>query len=284
MAERRLGSDGNTYNFNISPPQTEGSDPTQAPKAKETDPNIFGSAAKFLKGLRSKGLPNFNPTKQISSAAFGGSPESKDWRVKLSIPQETNFQNSSLLQPLITTGGLVFPYTPTMIISHSADYNALAPVHNNYPFYAYQNSQVDQLVITGTFINQNALEAQYWVAALHYLRSVTKMFYGESQNSGNPPPVVRLNGYGDYVFNNTPVVITNFTVDMPQEVDYIATQLAIQSAEPTTQIKNGAISYAPVESQITVSCQPVYSRSEVQQFNLDSFVNGSYVLDGKGYI
>ena len=34
---------------------------------------------------------------------------------------------------------------------------------------------------------------------------------------------VKLNGYGDYVFNNVPVVITTFTVDMPSEVDYIAT-------------------------------------------------------------
>ena len=72
-----------------------------------------------------------------------------------------------MLANLQKTGGLVFPYTPTIIVAHSANYNTMAPTHTNYPYFAYQNSQVDQLVISGDFFVQNGIEAQYWESALH---------------------------------------------------------------------------------------------------------------------
>ena len=231
-------------------------------------------------------------------------PTSKDWRVKLSIPNIEPFETSSaLLQPLRATNGLCFPYTPTILISHSASYNALQPPHSNYPYQVYSNSQVDQLVITGDFFVQNGLEAQYWIAALHYLRSVTKMFYGgEGQAQGAPPPIVFLDGYGDYVFNHVPVVVTTFTVDMPDNVDYIATKVVTGNDSFTETKRNPsdntaketnanmfygdvhldpkATSWAPVQSLFSVTCQPLYSRTQIERFSLEKFVSGGYV--GKG--
>lgn len=211
-------------------------------------------------------------TGQEPTAATFESPTGRDWRVRLSLPQ--SFASSELLAPLQTTAGFVFPYTPQITVAHSANYQALEPVHNNYPFFAYQNSKVEQITITGQFVVEDGFEAAYWVGAVHYLRSVTKMnFGGDTSESGAPPPVVRLDGYGDYVFNNVPVVVTNFTVDMPNDVDYISTQIN----------GSGQVSYVPVKSQITVTVQPIYSREEVRQFNLADFVNGGY-LNGQGYI
>jgi len=203
-------------------------------------------------------------------------------------------------------------------MSHTANYNALAPTHSNYPFQVYANSQVDQLVITGDFFVQNAIEAQYWVSALHYLRSCTKMFYGgNGLNQGAPPPVVKLNGYGDYVFDNVPVVITTFTVDMPDQVDYISTQVntgtgtrfvptdprgasgpagqsgqtenILTEAHPgqfygNADMKSNYYTWAPTQSLISVTCQPIYSRTEVDKFSLEDFVNGQYVGRNKGFI
>ena len=248
------------------------------------------SAVGFASRARSRNLPsNGSPNNsQIQAEASFTSAEGRDWRVKLSLPE--SYEASPLLQPLVTTGGLAFPFTPTIVLSHSANYNAIQPVHTNYPFYAYENSQIDQLIITAPFVVQNALEAQYWLGALHYLRSVTKMAYGNSSNNGSPPPVVRLNGYGDYIFNNVPVTISNFTLDLPGEVDYIATSLEIGGTSNVENIRTGAvtvrdgISYVPVESQITVTVQPTYSRSQVEQFNLDQFVRGGMILQGKGFI
>ena len=106
----------------------------------------------------------------------------------------------------------------------------MQPVHTNYPFYAYENSRVDQMTITAHFYVQNEIEARYWVAAVHYLRSMTKMSYGLSPNKGAPPPVVRLNGYGDYTFKDVPVIITNFTFDLKEDVDYISTRLTAEES------------------------------------------------------
>ena len=238
----------------------------------------------FAKDIRSKNLPDG------SLAKLGGTatetvgfkkPVNRDWRVRLSIPNVASFKASPLLSPLKQTNGLVFPFTPTIIVAHSANYQAITPTHTNYPYFAYQNSQVDQLVITGDFFVQNGVEAEYWVAALHYLRSATKMFYGgEAETLGAPPPVVKLNGYGDFIFNNVPVVVTNFTVDLPQDVDYIATGLGKAmsteksvsgAAGQTIKEKRDSVSWAPTQSLITVTVQPLYSRREIEKFSLQNY-------------
>ena len=218
---------------------------------------------------------------QSASATWKSGSEPDDWRVRLSLPLIESFQNSPLLAPLVkSNNALVFPYTPTIIMAQSANYNALSPVHSNYPFYSYQNSSIEPITINGDFYVETARDAAYWVGAVQYLRSVTKMFYGESSNLGNPPPVVKLNGYGDFVFNNIPVVITNFTVELLGDVDYIS----VESGGVGSSGSGKSVTHVPTQSVISVTCQPIYSRKEVSKFSLDDFVKGDYVLNGKGFI
>lgn len=232
-----------------------------------------------------------------------------DWRVRLSIPPA--YPSSNLLAPLKDTKGFMFPYTPQIQISHSANYQNLAPVHNNYPFLSYENSRVEAITITGDFYCETSVDANYWVAAIHYLRSVTKMSYGKTANEGSPPPVVKLNGYGDFVFKNVPVVVSKFSVDLPKDVDYISCGIGAGGASSAlgavgglaqklgagaavsqvTNFLSGAtgagsagVGWAPVRSTITVTVQPLYSRESVRQFSLDSFVKGDYVSKGSGYL
>lgn len=227
----------------------------------------FVQSTGFGKALRAFNLlPDAEPENfEFVSATSGDA--NPDWRVKLSLPK--NFEKSSILTPLLNTDGLVFPYTPTIYITHSATYSQIQPVHSNYPFFAYQNSRVDQFSITGDFFVENNYEGQYWLAAIHYLRSVTKMAYGATSNVGAPPPVVRLNGYGDYVFKDVPVIITSFAVELGQDVDYIK----VPGYGP-----NGA--WVPSRSNIQATVQPIYSRRAVESFSLDQFVKGGYI--GKG--
>ena len=68
----------------------------------------------------------------------------KDWRVSLSVPPRIQeyMAGGSLLDPLIKTDmKLVFPFTPTVLVGHSANYNPMQPVQTNYPYYAYENSR-----------------------------------------------------------------------------------------------------------------------------------------------
>jgi hypothetical protein len=188
----------------------------------------LGIVGNLLSQTRSINLPKggeiFKPSGQAKATMGNNDPT--DWRVRLSIPPMTIFQSSPYtIQPLIDAGGLVFPYTPTITVNHSASYTETPVIHQNYQFITYQHSKVSDIQIIGDFPVQDAKEAQYWLATVHFLRTVTKMFTGDSPDTGNPPPILLFNAYGDFVFKNVSVVVKSFSVTLPKEVDYIRTNL-----------------------------------------------------------
>jgi hypothetical protein len=198
--------------------------------------NNLSNPAALISSLRSLNLPSGGEsgvTLSNISAAFGGADASNDWRVRLSIP--TAFSGSPILQPLIQANGLVFPYTPQIQINSSANYNEQSMTHQNYQFISYQSSRIEQIQIIAPFNVEDGAQALYWLAAVHLLRSATKMFTGEGDFQGNPPPILKLNGYGDYVFKNVPVVVKSFNVDLPQDSNYINTSVTAAAS----QLANG---------------------------------------------
>ena len=219
---------------------------------------------------------------KAASAQFA-STEARDWRVSLSIPGGS-YATSKVLKPLNEVGRFIFPFTPSISLTHQASYSAMDPVHNNYSFASYENSKLDKITITGDFYCEDSNDAAYWIAAVHYLRSVTKMYFGENtENAGAPPPVLKLNGYGDFVFNNVPVVVTNFSVELPKDVDYIPSKFVGNTTLEGSDFDVNGVGYVPVKSIITVTLMPVYSREAVRNFNLQDFVKGNYIND-KGFI
>lgn len=247
--------------------------------------SVGGLASAGINAIRGLNLPKdgMPGQKTLTTATALTKPGEKDWRVKLSIPE--SFKDSRLMLPVMKTGGFTFPYTPSIIISHSAAYTANNPVHTNYTFNSYNYSGVDTIQVNGDFFVQNSVEAEYWVSCVHYLRSVTKMRYGEgSSDAGSPPPVVKLNGYGDFVFKDVPVVVTSFQVDLNQETDYIQTGLLKEALGDTDEGTMTAVSWAPAQSQFTLQLQVQYSRAAVAQFNMNNFVNGKYVTGAGGFI
>jgi hypothetical protein len=261
------------------------------------DKRLKNSSLKFSGATVDTAMKNLSVMYNNTNGKSSG--EELDWRVSLSIPQQIlNIikDGRTLLDPLKATGNkLVFPYTPTVLVGQSANWNPMQPVHTNYPFYAYENSRVDQMTITAHFYVQNEMEARYWVAAVHYLRSMTKMSYGQSPNKGAPPPVVRLNGYGDYTFKDVPVIITNFTFDLKEDVDYISTRLfagptdgrkdanTLTGSASGVASKGGTYAWAPTESLLTIGIVPQYSRTKQSQFNLADFVKHGGTK-GSGFI
>ena len=257
---------------------------------------------------------------------FGGTPDtarwtirngSTDWRVKLTIPSQSailadffgdgsnigaNGVSYKLMQPLALTNGVIFPITPSVIIQHTANYSQLATTHANYPYYAYQNSEPANMTIVGEFPVQNQEDAAHWVATVHFLRAVTKMFFGgEDTTRGNPPPILKLNGYGNHVFKNIPVIVTNFTCELRADVDYISTSQGPSPSKPSTSMAGGidaAVNkgligansnipetWAPSLSTITVQLQPVYSRDTVKTFSMRDFASGKlHNSNGIGFI
>jgi hypothetical protein len=234
-----------------------------------------------------------------ATAKWSGRSDKRDWRVRLQIPTgadalyEALMSDNDLLAPLRDARGIFWPLTPAVVIQHSANYNPLSQTHSNYPFQAYQNSQVDSMNIIGEFPVQNQQDAAHWVATVNFLRTVTKMFFGKEQPlKGNPPPILHLSGYGDHMFQKVPVIINTFNVELRPGIDYISTRQdnVYQSTGRQTarelqrqgQVNPNRLdqTWAPTLSNISVLVTPVYSRDSIKNFSLSDFARGK--LNGKG--
>jgi hypothetical protein len=169
--------------------------------------------------------------KQATVQARYKQPGNEDWRVRLSLGPGAQYLyndgNPGILAPLKASGGtdgVIFPYTPTITTTYSANYEQYDLIHSNYRGIFYKNSRVGDIQVRGTFTAQNTTEANYLLAVIHFFRSATKMFYGQDTAlRGTPPPICLLNGFGGYQFSNHPVVISSFNYTLPNDVDYIRT-------------------------------------------------------------
>jgi hypothetical protein len=169
------------------------------------------------------------------------------------------------------TGGVVWPYLPNITVSTKANYTQVDTIHNNYPFQAYKNSQVDEIQISGDFSCETERDAAYWISATTFFKTATKMFFGQGPNVGNPPIICILSGYGTSVFNNVPVIIKSFSVDLKDDINYINCNTY------------GTNTWVPVLSTISVTVTPIYNRSRLRKFNLQDYARGGLV-DGVGFI
>lgn len=226
-----------------------------------------GQINNLLSLTRGKSLPSGGELfKTTGSAALVTPVNSNDWRVRLRIPFDQIFPEAkTMFKPLADTNGLIWPYLPNIKIATKANYKTENPIHNNFPYQFYQNSQVEDITIDGEFSVQNQVDGLYWIAATMFLRTATKMFYGQGNFAGNPPVICTLSGYGTQVFNNVPVVIKNFSVDLKDDVNYIQVNV------------NGAPTWVPAMSTISVTLSPMYNRQSMRQFSLQRFAAGGEV-------
>lgn len=220
-----------------------------------------------------RGLPTVN------IQTLGNLQKAKDWRVRLSLPSK--FPVGVFGGPvgvLARTNGLIWPYTPSVTVAHNARYQEQALTHSNYKNYFYEGSDVAAITISGEFTVQNVDEGQYLLGAIYFLRSCTKMFFGNDTLAGNPPPILFLDGYGDFYFPHVSCVVTNFTHTLPDSVDYV--EVPVSSGTVTNNLPgqsgpSGSTVRLPTTSTISVTVQPVYSRKNVySNFSVGAFASG----------
>lgn len=222
-------------------------------------------------------LPSIPSPAKVNFTNAAGNKLSSDLRVKIRVPDEylQNFTwgNSGELSYL---GGIVFPYTPVISLTHKADYTLQTPLHSNFALNFYKSSSVTPITISGKFTVQNDDDAGVFIGTLHLLRALVKMKSGDDADSGAPPPVCRLDAYGAFMLENVPVAISEFKVEFPENVDYYSISVSGNSSkyEQTT---------VPTVCTISVTCIPMYSRSEMQKYSVNSWINDSAVRKG-GYL
>ena len=144
-------------------------------------------------------------------------------------------EDNNILKPLHDSGGLLFPYTPMITDTATVNYETYDPVHTNQPFAAFKSVAMKEITIIGTFTTMNQQEAKQNLANIHFLRTVTKMYFGlKSKLRGTPPPILLFNAYGTAIFHNVPVIITNYNIEMPMDVDYVNIKSAAGGTTRTT--------------------------------------------------
>lgn len=216
-----------------------------------------------------------------------------DWRVKVGVNPGSGTlyrtANPGILQPLVNTDGVIFPFVPNVTVNYAARYGSRSLTHTNYTNYFYEASEVQNIQIVGDFAVQNSSDADYFMAVIYFFRAASKMFYGNSGSyQGSPPPILYLNGYGKHYFPNVPCILTYFNHMLPSDVDYIETGTSVGEGigqqrnsgrvgnSITTQTKNRV----PTNSTITIQLQPVYSRKRQTEFDHDAFSRGGQLDKG----
>ena len=194
-----------------------------------------------------------------------------DWRVRIWCQWEAF--NSPMFRVLQDTGGVVWPYMPSITVSTKAEYDSKSMIHSNYQIHSYKSSQVDDIQISGEFSCETETDAAYWIAATTFFKTATKMFFGQGEFAGNPPIVCRLSGYGSSIFDNVPVVIKSFSVDLKDDVNYVRCNAF------------GTNTWVPVLSTISVTVAPIYSRAKQRQFDLKQYAAGKMAASNQvGYM
>jgi hypothetical protein len=223
-----------------------------------------GQLNNILSLSRAKKLPSGAELFKSSATVQIVAAEEGDWRVRVACDFDTLFGKGTFSR-LVSTKGMVFPFTPNLSFTSKANYTVTEPVHSNFPFQSYKNSQVEDITISGEFPAEKQTDGLYWLEATMFLRTATKMFYGQGAFAGNPPVVCRLTGYGPMIFNNVPVVIKSFTIDLKDDVNYINVP------------KDGTENWVPVLSTISITLSPVYNRERLRKFSLQNFAAGKEI-------
>ena len=269
-------------------PQANNNNNTNGPLPPNFQQTILGPT-RNLSGVPPGAQPNaVVPVTEATITTLSGQSSSTnpDLRVRLRVPSDyiTSLTSGSSLSELSALGGIIFPYTPTISFENKAEYSSQTPTHSNYAINFYKNSSVSDISISGKFTVQNERDAFVYLSSILLLKALTKMRFGgptapsagagrgavnySDPDSGAPPPVCRLDAYGDFMLKNVPVVITSFKTEWPDTVDFYSLNGNLDSRFGQTSV--------PTVSTIAITCKPMYSRAEMQSMSVTKYLNDSF--------
>lgn len=218
--------------------------------------------------------------KPLAEGGGGALGDSYDWRARLR-PKDGGIERfygqidrgDTLLRPLKESKGIVWQYTPNIFLSGSAEYSETLMQGMNYPINTYISSRPPDIPITADFSANDIYEARYLLAIMSFLKICTKAAFGDDAvargTAGTPPPVLLFEYLGDHGFNKVPVVITNWSMQLPDNVDYVPVQV------------NSQITYVPTLTNIMINLKPQYTPHKLRRrFSVEGITSGAQYTDG----
>lgn len=244
------------------------------------------SAARYLGDLAEE-------LNQIGTFAPAGNDQpgitsNVDWRARLrpknggrdlfwrGADPSANAGTDYLLKPLHDAGGLVWQYTPDVLVSAQVNYNQTDFHGQNYPVMTYKNTIPPAIPITSDFTANTIAEARYLLAVQHFCKVATKSFGGDAAVAsgfyGTPPPVLLFEYLGHHGFNKVPVVLTSYSMNLPADVDYVPV---------ATGVNDESVTYVPTMCNFQINLQPTYTPHKLRKrFDLQAFTTGKNYKDG----
>jgi hypothetical protein len=163
-----------------------------------------------------------------------------DSRIRLAAynPDEV-YGNSPIMAPIKNTNGMMFPYTPTITYTQQVNYMDLGLVHSNTDYQAYTRTPSTKINLNGKFTVQSQKEGLYALAVIHFLRTASKSHFGEKDPvAGLPPPVLKLSGYGNYMFNYLNCILTDHSWTFDEGTDLMDINV---SASPLSSLASAGV-------------------------------------------
>jgi hypothetical protein len=102
--------------------------------------------------------------------------------------------------------------------SRTAGYETFSIVHLPTDIWAYRGTGARRFIISGNLISRNPKEAAQNAKYVDWIRSWVLPDFGDT---GATPPILRLSGYGNNNIRNVPVILNNYSITYPDNVDYI---------------------------------------------------------------
>ena len=193
--------------------------------------------------------------------SFGG--PGSDLRPKLAFFSGHPFASyPGDLAPLAETGGLVWPYRPTISVSRTTNYAGTNVTHSIQEFYSYVNSTMPKITISGQFSASNTTEARYMYAASRFIVMARMMAFGDPSSAitpGTPPPLLQLSAYGTpNIGVNRPVFLDGANLTYPDNVDYVTITNSL--GQPVE---------VPIIMNIDISAQCMFSPQSLRKYKLE---------------
>jgi len=178
---------------------------------------------------------------------------------------------------LSNTDGIVFAIQPDIVYNQAVNYTPYNLTHTNYTTYAYSGTPSPTIQVTAQFSNVTQEEHLYTQGVIHFLRSVSKMYYGFtdanlSPVAGTPPPLLYFSSFGEQMFNNIPVLLGNVSIPFQSDTDLVEVIGASGKPQALPAVQTIAL-------DLLVSVNPAKQK---KKFSKHEFISGSAY--GEGFI
>jgi len=202
----------------------------------------------------------------------------------------SGMKRDNALWPTFMTGGLVFPYNPSISENVQVNYDAVELTHSNESYHFYKNTANVRLSLTNCVWTCDTFDnAIYALSVLHFLRSYSNMDFGRS-GSGKPPSPMWFSAYGNYAFNRVPVFMEKADWTFPNDIDYVGipepgsteytSRTMITSRSPTT----GPYTWMPMKFEVSaISLIVQHTPAYWLDWSLDEYRSGAMLKDRGGF-